>query len=212
MLTPPPLPPKLPKTRVPKKKKKKKPKVIYCRALLYTLTLWHRATRASICLCTFRISLDDGNTHQSAQKCVPPRIHELSPRLSWTSRGSNISALPVQPFSLTRTHTVRFTETLTHTYIHKAQWIELWSKTSMNTPNCLVTSTVQKNGGAAVPGKPFPGGDGSPFMSPLSSSSQSPYWPNARLFLFCRCFFAQSSYGPHKARKHHATCSSSTRG
>lgn len=38
---PTPLPSQVPKYRVPKTK------VIYCRALLYTQTLWHRATRAS---------------------------------------------------------------------------------------------------------------------------------------------------------------------
>lgn len=36
-------------------------------------------------------------------------------------------------FSPSHTHSLRLTET--HTYINKAQWIELWSNTSMNTPN-----------------------------------------------------------------------------
>ena len=83
-----------------------KPKVIYCRALLYTQTLWHRATRASICLCTFRISL---NTHQTPQVCPS----SYSP-ITWTPGSSSQSS----PLVLSLSHTLTQPYGDTHTYIH----------------------------------------------------------------------------------------------
>lgn len=49
-------------------------------------------------------------------------------------------------FSPSHMHSLRLTET--HTYINKAQWIELWSNTSMNTPNW--SSLLYKKRGAGA--------------------------------------------------------------
>lgn len=130
----------------PQRRKYQKPKVIYCRALLYTQTLWHHATRASICLCTFRISskqLKD-TTNPTSVSLITLAIS--SPFLGWEFWP--ITSPRSAP--LTLTHSYGDARTHTHTYIHKAQWIELWSNTSMNTPNCLVVSTVQKREAGAV--------------------------------------------------------------
>lgn len=67
------LPSPVPKDTVPKK-----PKEIYCRALLYTQTLWHHATRASFSFMYIQNIFRQLKYTTKPYKCLPPHIHGQS--------------------------------------------------------------------------------------------------------------------------------------
>lgn len=169
--------PKSPKTRVPKTKSN----------LLQSPPIYTDSVAS--CNKSFHLFMYIQNIFKQLKDTTHPTSMSLlaltvsSPFLGWEFRpiASSRSAL----------HTLTHSYRDTHTYIHKAQWIELWSNTSMNTPNCLVVSTVQKGKPVPFAGRhiyiQFPGGDGSLFMSslsppPPSSSSSLSVWSRTGLF------------------------------
>lgn len=99
-----------------------KPKVIYCRALLYTQTLWHHATRASISFMyiqnIFRqlkyTTNPTGDPHLTFTNNLPQCKVVLS-----LAGPQGVLTNHLLSFSPSHTHSLRPTET--HTYIHKAQ-------------------------------------------------------------------------------------------
>ena len=59
------------------------------------------------------------------------KIHNKLPLCAPSSSSQGVLTNHSFPVSLSR-----FITHILYTHIHKAQWIELWSNTSMNTPNC----------------------------------------------------------------------------
>ena len=122
------------KTRVPKTKSN-----LLQSPPIYTDSVASRNESFRFILCTFRISSDNWNTQQTPSGASLLTFNNYLPQCNvGLSLAGPQGVLTNHLLSFSPLHTLTLTQTYrnTHTYIHKAQWIELWSNTSMNTPNC----------------------------------------------------------------------------
>lgn len=134
-------PPKSPKTKVPKTKSN-----LLQSPPIYTDSVASRDKSFHLFMYIQNISKQLKDTNSTSVSLIALAIS--SPFLGWEFWP--ITSPRSAPLTLTHSYGDAHARTHTHTYIHKAQWIELWSNTSMNTPNCLVISTVQKREAGAV--------------------------------------------------------------